>query len=59
MSFSQLSTVKKDTIFGAARKIFDPTYFVTALFTVCKPRFEIFLLPPGSAIKRSVNPRLK
>ena len=31
VSFSQLPTVKKDTIFGAARKNFDPSYFVTAL----------------------------
>ena len=30
-SFSQLIAVKKDTIFGAARKFFDPSYFVTAL----------------------------
>ena len=29
--FSQLPAVKKDTIFGAARKIFGPSYFVTAL----------------------------
>ena len=31
MSFSQLPTVKKYTIFGAASKIFGPSYFVTAL----------------------------
>ena len=31
VSFSQLPAVKKDTIFGAARKIFGPSYFVTAL----------------------------
>ena len=30
MSFSYLPAVKKDTIFGTARKIFCP-YFVTAL----------------------------
>ena len=31
VSFSQLPAVKKDTIFGAARKNFGPSYFVTAL----------------------------
>ena len=31
MSFSQLPAVKKDRIFGAARKFFGPSYFVTAL----------------------------
>ena len=31
VSFSQLSAVKKDNIFGAARKIFSPSYFVAAL----------------------------
>ena len=31
MSFSQLPAVKKDTIFGAARKMFGFFYFVTAL----------------------------
>ena len=31
MSFSQLVAVKKDIIFGAARKIFSPSFFVTAL----------------------------
>ena len=31
MSFSQLPAVKKDTIFGAVRKIYDPSYFVMAL----------------------------
>ena len=31
MPFSQLPAVKKDTIFGAARKNFGPSYFVTAL----------------------------
>ena len=31
MSFSQLPAVKNDVIFGAARKLFDPPYFVTAL----------------------------
>ena len=36
VSFSQLSAVKKDTIFGAARKIFGPSYFVTALVTIIK-----------------------
>ena len=30
VSFSQLPAVK-DTIFGAARKLFGPSYFVTAL----------------------------
>ena len=30
-SFSQLPAVKKDTIFGAAKKNFGPFYFVTAL----------------------------
>ena len=30
VSFSQLPAVKKDTIFGAARKMFGPSYFVTA-----------------------------
>jgi len=59
VSFSQLPAVKKETIFGATKNFFDPTYFVPALFTVCKPRFEIFLLPLGSAIKRSVNLMLK
>jgi hypothetical protein len=29
--FSQMPAVKKDTIFGAARNFFDPSYFVTAL----------------------------
>ena len=32
VSFSQLPAVKKDTIYGAARKNFGPSYFVTALF---------------------------
>ena len=31
VSFSQLPAVKKDTIFGAARKKFGPSFFVTAL----------------------------
>ena len=31
VSFSQLTSVKKDPIFSAARKIFAPSYFVTAL----------------------------
>ena len=31
VSFSQLPAVKKDTIFGAARNLFGPSYFVTAL----------------------------
>ena len=31
MSFSQLTAVKNPTIFGAARKFFGPSYFVTAL----------------------------
>ena len=31
VSFSQLPAVKKYTIFGVARKIFGPSYFVTAL----------------------------
>ena len=31
VSFSQLPAVKKDTIFGAARKMFGPSYFVKAL----------------------------
>ena len=31
VSFSQLPAVKKDTIFGAARKIVGPSYFVKAL----------------------------
>ena len=31
MSFSKLPAVKNDTIFGAARKIFGPSYFKTAL----------------------------
>ena len=32
VSFSQLTDVnKKDTIFGAARKIFGPSYFMTTL----------------------------
>ena len=31
VSFSQLPAVKEDTIFGAARKFFGPSYFVTAL----------------------------
>ena len=31
MSFSQLPAVKKKTIFGAARKIFGPSYFVMVL----------------------------
>ena len=31
MSISQLPAVKKDTIFGAARKLFSPFYFTTAL----------------------------
>jgi hypothetical protein len=30
-SFSQLPAVKEDTIFGATRKNFGATYFVTAL----------------------------
>ena len=31
VSFSQLPAVKKDTIFGPAKKVFGPSYFVTAL----------------------------
>ena len=31
VSFSQLPTFKKDTIFGASRKFFGSSYFVTAL----------------------------
>ena len=33
VSFLQLAAEKKDTIFGAARKFFGPSYFVTALAT--------------------------
>ena len=33
--FSQLPTVKKDTIFGAVKKIFGPSYFMTALVGIC------------------------
>jgi hypothetical protein len=29
--FSQLPSVKKDNIFGAARKLINPSYFVMAL----------------------------
>ena len=29
--FSLLTAVKKDTIFGTARKIFGPSYFMTTL----------------------------
>ena len=42
VAFSQLPAVKKDTIFGAARKFLGPSYFVTALAmeqTVCKKRY--------------------
>ena len=31
VSFSQVPSVKKDTIFGALEKTLDPSYFVTAL----------------------------
>ena len=31
VSFLQLAAKKKDTIFGAARKIFEPSYFIVAL----------------------------
>ena len=31
VSFSQLPAVEKDTIFAAFKKIFEPSYFVTAL----------------------------
>ena len=31
VSFCQLPAVKKDTMFGAARKNFGPSYFMTAL----------------------------
>ena len=31
MPFSQLAAVKKDTIFGAAKIFFGPSYFVTPL----------------------------
>ena len=34
VSFSQLPAVKKDTIFGAASKLFGPSYFVTALIKI-------------------------
>ena len=37
VSFSQLPAVKKDAIFGAARKNIGPSYFVTALVK-SKPR---------------------
>ena len=33
-SFSQLPAVKKDTIFGAVKIFFGPSYFVTALVGV-------------------------
>ena len=36
VSISQLPAVKKDLIFGAARKFFGPSYFVTALDPVSK-----------------------
>ena len=36
VSFSQLPAVKKDTIFGAARKFLGPSYFVTALVHTTK-----------------------
>jgi len=31
VSFLQVAAEKKDTIFGVARKMFSPSYFVTAL----------------------------
>ena len=33
VSFSQLPAVKKGPMFGATRKFFGPSYFVTALVT--------------------------
>ena len=40
LSFSQLPVVKKDIIFGAARKFFGPSYFVTALAHTNLDKFE-------------------
>ena len=41
MSFSQLQAVKKDTIFGAARKIFSPSYFVMTLIAYCPNTYAV------------------
>ena len=38
---------EKDTIFGAARNFFDPSYFVTALGTVLSAPFLQVLLTYG------------
>jgi hypothetical protein len=40
VSFSQLPAVKKYTIFGAARKIFGLSYFVTALKEISRKVVE-------------------
>ena len=44
--FSQLPAVKKDTIFGAVRKFFCPSYFVTALKPLQNKKGQIFLAAP-------------
>ena len=51
VSFSQLPAVKKDTIFGAARKFFSPSFFVTALVnTYCLGAMRI-----RKSLKRSLE----
>ena len=40
VSFSQLPAVTKDTIFGAARNFFGPSYFVMALAITCLYEIE-------------------
>ena len=44
VSFFTAGSLEKDTIFGAARKFFDPSYFVMALGkVVCFCRSEFLL----------------
>ena len=40
-TFSQLPAVKNDSKNGAARKIFGPSYFVTALIEYFHPKFLV------------------
>ena len=52
VSFSQLPAVKRDTILGAARKIFGPSYFVTALVVFLKTILKTILKLGGGNLLR-------
>ena len=48
-SFSELPAVKKDTIFGAVRKIFGPSYFMMAL--TCQKLKNLMTIPNSRGLE--------